>query len=278
MNEPTSASFRPAPAPIVPGAAVTAQSQQLQNFHRDTAAMLDTIFRLTVLATQHAQHVVLPGAVEKIAEMQDLLVKQANLVEREKRHQDAVASLGNERDRHAATVREFEAQKEKWKMDRNSEAYTRDRQRQARFTDADQLLLPIALRSGEAESFVTQLIPAIDDERTGWRLRAALASVAFAETGSDEEYLLRTVQELFAPFQLAFGSNPARLDQFKMLLSGFGKEPMQIEVPKIGDPFNPITMATQNPELMTNNGAISSVVKWGVRFANKEHRKKALVT
>lgn len=277
MNESTSYGFRPAPPASVPAGAVNAQTQQLLTFQQNTAAMLDTVFRLTLAASQHAQQVVLPGTEAKIAEMQGLVAKEANLVERERALLESKNAHAAEKEKHTAAAKEFDAVKLKWKADREAEDRTREQQRYARYVEADQLLLPSALRTEEAKSLVNQLIPVMEGRREGWRLRAALSAVAVAEIGSEEEDLLKAVQDLFQPAQAAFEQSLDLPSHLKRLLSNHGKDPIIVEIPSAGEAYNPATMSTQNPDLSPGR-AIARVVKWGVKFANKDKRKRAFVT
>jgi hypothetical protein len=276
MNEPTSSGFRPTPPASVPAGAVNAQAQQLLTFQQNTAGMLDTVFRLTLAASQHAQHVVLPGTEAKIAEMQGLLAKEVNLAEREKALAESKNVQAAEKEKHAAAVREFDAVKLKWKADREAEDRTREQQRYARYVEADQLLLPSALRTDEAKSIVDQLIPVMEGRREGWRLRAALTAVAVAEIGNEEEDLMKAVQDLFQPSQSAFEPSSDLPGHLKRLLSNHGKDPIIVEIPAAGEAYNPATMSTTNPELSPGR-PIARVLKWGVKFANKDKRKRALV-
>jgi hypothetical protein len=254
------------------------QAQQHVTFQQNTLNMLDTAYRLTVAAAQHAQHVVLPGIEAKIAEMQGLLAKEADLVEREKALLESKTAHASERAKHATAVREFDLEKRQWMADRETQVRNRENQRYLQYIEPDQLLLPSALRTEEARELVSQLIPHLEARREGWRLRAALTAVAVAEMGNDEEDFLRAVQDLFQPAQAAsappFDELPGNL---KRLLSNHGKDPVIVEIPSTGEGFNPATMSSQNPDLSAGR-PIERVLKWGVKFANKDKRKRALVT
>ena len=276
MNESTSFGFRPSSTASVLAGAVNTQAQQLLTFQQNTAGILDTAFRLTLAASQHAQQVVLPGVEAKIAEMQGLVAKEAKLVERENALLESKNAHAAENEKHVAAVREFEAVKLKWKADREAEERTREQQRYARYVDADQLLLPSALRTEETKSLVDQLIPVMEGRREGWRLRAALTAVAVAEIGNEEEDLMKAVQDLFQPALAAFEPPSDIAGHLKRLLSNHGKDPIIIEIPSAGEAYNPATMSTANPELSPGR-AIARVVKWGVKFANKDKRKRAFV-
>ncbi len=238
--------------------------------------MLDTVFRLTLAASQYAQQVVLPGTEAKIAEMQGLVAKEANLVERERALLESKNVHAAERERHAAVIKEFEATKQNWKAEREAEERNREQQRYARYVEADQLLLPSALRTEEAKSLVGKLIPVMEGKQEGWRLRAALTAVAVAEIGNEEEDLMKAVQELFQPAQTVLEPASDLPGNLKRLLSNHGKDPIIVEIPSAGEVYNPATMSTLNPELSSGR-PITRVIKWGVKFANKDKRKRALV-
>lgn len=311
---------------------MSAQAQQSFAVQQNAAAsMLDTVFRLTLAATQHAQHVVLPGVESKIAEMQDLLAKEANLAEREKSLLESKDAQIIEKEKHAGTVKAFaaekqkwktdceneerthqdllvraanlaereksllqskneqiaekeklvvaaravEALKQKWKTDCENEERTREQQRYARYVAAEQLMLPSALRTEDARALVNQLIPVLEGTREGLRLRAALIGVALAEIGTEDDDFMRAVQDLFQPAS-AFDPADDLPGHLKRLLSNHGKDPIVIEIPAPGEAYNPATMATQNPEL-TAGRPIVSVLKWGVKMPSKERRKRAFV-
>jgi len=277
MNESTSSGFRANPAAVVPGAAVSAQAQQLLTFHQNTASMLDTMLRFTLTATQHAQQVVLPGTEAKIAEMQGLLVKEAEMMEREKKLEDSKHAHIAEKEKHAGTVKEFETVKQNWKTDRENEERSREQQRYARYVGVDQLMLPSALCTEEARALIHNLIPILEGTPKGWRLRAALSAAALAETGSDDEDFMKAVQELFEPAQAVSELSNDLISHLKRLLSNHGKDPIIVEIPASGESYNTVTMTTQNPEL-SNGRPIVRVLKWGVRFANKDRRKRVLVS
>ena len=276
MNESTPSGFRPASTPSVPAGAVNAQSQALLAFQQNTASMLDTVFRLTLAASQHAQQVVLPGTEAKIAEMQGLVAKEANLADREKVLAESQNAHAAEKDKHTAAVKEFDAVKLQWKADRETEERNREQQRYTRYVEPEQLLLPSALRTAEAKSLVSQIIPLLEGTREGWRLRAALIAVAVAEIENEEEDLLKAVQDLFQPARAAF-QPPADLPgDLKRLMSNQGKDSIILEIPSAGEAYNPATMSTQNPDLSAGR-PIARLLKWGVKFANKDKRKRALV-
>lgn len=276
MNEATSFGFRPAQPTAAPAFVANAQAQQQLTSQQGMASLLDTVFRLTLVASQHAQQVVLPGVEAKIAEMQGLLAKEANLVEREKGLADAQNAHAAEKDKHAAAIREFEAVKLQWKADRETEELNQEQQRYARYIAPDQLLLPSALRTAEAKPLVSQIIPVLEGTREGWRLRAALIAVAVAEIENDEDDLLKAVQDLFQPAQAAFQPPFDLLGHLKKLMSNQGKDSILVEIPSAGEAYNPTTMSTHNPDLSAGR-PIARVLKWRVKIASKDKHKRALV-
>ena len=119
------------------------------------------------------------------------------------------------------------------------------------------------------------LIPILEKDPAGWHLRAAFAAVAVAEIGDDEAYLLITIQELFQPVQ-KLDSALDITHKLQRVLSKTVKGPILIEIPQLGAPYSPITMAPKNAEL--NDGSrITRVLKWGVKFCVNNNRKRALV-
>jgi hypothetical protein len=256
---------------------VNAQAQQLITFQQNMAGSLDTQYRYLILASQHSQQVILPGIEAKMAEMQGLVAKEVNLLEREKALAESKNAHAAEQESHMAAVKEFESEKLNWKTAREAENKNREQQLDDRYVDADQLLLPSALRTGEAQSLRKQLIPILEGKREGWRLRAALSAVAVAETVKEDEDLLKAVQDLFQPAQVVT-ELVGLTGTLKRLLSNHGKEdPIIVEVPAIGDAFNPATMSTQSPDLSASR-PIAGVLKWGVKFANRDKRKRAWVS
>jgi hypothetical protein len=86
---------------------------------------------------------------------------------------------------------------------------------------------------------------------------------------------LKAVQELYHP-AIAFSTESEFISNLKRLLSSKGKELLTIEIPQTTEPFNPQTMSPATGDLAAGR-PITKVIKWGVKFANKDKRKRALV-
>ena len=238
--------------------------------------MLESVFRTVEAATINAAKVVMPNVTAKIAEMDGLVAKESDLSAREKRLVDANAAHAAEKERHAATVKEFTAQQLKWTTERANEVSARDLNLYQRYIAPSYVALPAALRGVDAEELVKGLIPHLESETMeGGRLRASLTAVALAETANEEDDFLKAVQELYQP-ALALASEIELISALKVLLSSKGKEPLTIEIPQAAEPYNPQTMSPATGDLAPGR-PITKVVKWGVKFTNKDKRKRALV-
>ena len=278
MSEPPQPAFRAAGAqqPAVAPSALALQAQQIVTMQKDTATMLESLFRTVEAATIHAAKVVMPNVTAKIAEMDGLLAKESELVAREQRLAEANAAHVADKERHAGALKEFEAHKLKWQTDRAIESRAREQNLYQRYITPEYFALPSALRGEDAQELVKALIPSFEDgSPDGGRLRASLTAVALAEGANEEDDFLKAVQELYQP-ALESSSVIELAGHLKRLLSGKGKEPITIEIPQPAEPYDPRTMAPTTLDLAPGR-PISKVIKWGVKFANKDKRKKALV-
>jgi len=253
------------------GAALSAYTPSLQ---QATATMLDTVFRLTLAASEHAQKVVLPSVTAKLEELRCVQERENEL-----RTLDAKLA-GREKE---LTDRKKVIEEDKRKLDADRDAYKQqtDQKLWERYSESSHYLLPAALRHTDAREFVRILLPYLEISEPGWRLRAGLSAAALGEVNDkDIEPYLQAIQDLY-PAALALDEEHKTqfVTELKNSLSSKNaRVAIIIELPQPGARYVPAEMS--GPPEVVLKGNIDRVKKWGVRIAGEgpdPRRKRAIV-